>query len=364
MKRFKSILVATDFSDNATNAVQKAALLAEHHAARLTLLHVVNPVGFKPLRQWFAPSIDVDRQAVQARATLHRFTAEISGRHGVPARFRIAIGGSFDEILRASDGVDLLVLGQRGGSRIKDLVTGSTADRLLQSCRCASLIVKQPLDGFYRSILVPVDFTAYSQACLQSAAGLARTAKIHMFHALDSIHEFQMRMADVPADLIRTHGDIVDRELHIRMHNIAAKAGVESGRLSTAVRRGPAWACTLAHADKLGADLIVVGKHGASPMAELLLGSLTRRLLAESKCDLMVLPRAAVETPHSRPAMASQRNGLVASTAKPVAASRRHRDSPYRKSARRNTKADATVPGSGWSRDAQRFARTNFRRVS
>ena len=209
MTWFKSILVATDFSDNATHAVRKAALLAEHQAARLTLLHVVNPAGFKPLRQWFAPSIDVDLKAAQARATLRRFAAEITGRHGVPARFRVVIGESFDEILRASEGVDLLVLGQRGRSRIKDLVTGSTAERLLRSCRRAMLIVKQPLDHLYRRILVPVDFTAHSQVCLQSAGGLVRTAKIHVFHALDSIDEFQRRLAVQPSRRLDLAGLLV-----------------------------------------------------------------------------------------------------------------------------------------------------------
>ena len=364
MTRFKSILVATDFSDNATHAVRKAALLAEHHAARLTLLHVVNPAGFKPLREWFGHSIDVDLKAAQARETLRRFAAEIIGRHGVPVRFRIVIGESFDEILRASEGVDLLVLGQRGRNRIKDLVTGSTADRLLRSCRRAMLIVKLPLDGFYRSILVPVDFTAYSQGCLQAAAGLVRTAKVHMFHALDSIDEFQMRMADVPADVILNHGSIVDRELHIRMQGIAAKAGVESSRLSTAVRRGPALACTLDQVDKLGADLIVVGKHGASAMAEFLLGSLTSRLLAESKCDLMVLPRAAVAALLSQPAAVSNR--LVASTAKPLQTAVASRAPRSATSARRKTNADPTAPGPGpgGTGDAQPFARTDSRRVS
>ncbi len=293
MKRYRSILVATDFSGNATHAVRKAALLAERHAARLTLLHVVNPAGFKPLRQWFAPSTDVDLKVAQARASLRRFAAEITGRHGVRARFRVVIGESFDEILRASAGVDLLVIGQRGRSRIKDLVTGSTTERLVRACRQAVLVVKQPHDDAYHRILVPVDFTASAHACLQSASSLVRTARIHVFHALDTAGHVQVRTADVPGDAMRHHAGNVDEDLDARMQGIAAQAGVDAGRLSTEVRRGPALACTLAEADKLGADLIVVGKQGASAMADFLLGSLTRRLLAESRCDLMVLPRAA-----------------------------------------------------------------------
>ena len=76
MTRFRSILVATDFSDHATHAVRRGALLAKHHAARLSLLHVVNPAGSRPLRQWFSPSIDVDLKAAQAR------------RHAAPVRCR------------------------------------------------------------------------------------------------------------------------------------------------------------------------------------------------------------------------------------------------------------------------------------
>lgn len=320
MTQFKSILVATDFSDNATHAVRKAALLAEHHAARLTMLHVVNPAGFTPLKQWFGPSIDADLKAAQARATLRQLAAEINGKHGVPARFRVVIGESFDEILRATVGADLLVLGQRGSSRVKDMVIGSTAERLLRLCRTSLLIVKEPLEGPYRNILVPVDFTASSPACLRFAAGLAGAAKIHMFHALDSTDEFRMHTADVPATEIRDRGDIVERDLNLRMRGMAMDAGVESARLSTRVRRGPAWACTLAEAEMQESDLIVVGRHGASTVARFLLGHVTRRLMAASTCDLMVLPRAAVAALRPSRALVAQGHygpGMACSPASP-----------------------------------------------
>lgn len=168
------------------------------------------------------------------------------------------------------------------------------------------LIVKKPLDGSYRSILVPVDFTASSPACLQFAAGLAGAAKIHMFHALDSTDEFRMHTADIPATVIRDRGDIVERDLNLRMRGMAMEAGVESTRLSTGVRRGPAWACTLAEAEMQGADLIVMGRHGASTVARYLLGHVTRRLTAASTCDLMVLPRAAIEALRSSRALVAQ----------------------------------------------------------
>ena len=46
---------------------------------------------------------------------------------------------------------------------------------------------------------------------------------------------------------------------------------------------------------EVDADLIVVGKHGAHIAEELLLGSVTKHVLAESQCDVMVIcdPREA-----------------------------------------------------------------------
>lgn len=320
MTRLKSILVATDFSADATEAVRKAALLAEHHAARLTLLHVVNPEGFRPLRQWFSPSIDVDLKAAQARATLRRFAAEIAGRHGVPARFRVAVGESFDEIRRASEGVDLVVLGQRGRNPLKDLVTGSTAERLLRCARHAMLVVKQPLKDFYRRILVPVDFTDSSGACLQAAGTLVPRADIQAFHARACSEEFEMRMAGVPAAVIRDHGEVEDRNSRLRMRCMAAEAGIDSHRLATVVRCGPAWACALDQAERSGADLIVVGKQGTSTMADYFLGGTTRRLLAASRCDVLVLPRAAAEALLSQPPVVSRPDRGAASASAQSAA--------------------------------------------
>ena len=104
------------------------------------------------------------------------------------------------------------------------------------------------------------------------------------------------------------------------MQSIAAQVGIESTRIGTVVQRGPAWACTLGQADAYGADLIVVGKHGSSAMADFFLGSVTRRLLAMAKCDLLVTPPAGAERTRAEP-VASQTDRPVMRTARwPAAA--------------------------------------------
>ena len=46
----------------------------------------------------------------------------------------------------------------------------------------------------------------------------------------------------------------------------------------------------IAHEQEHSADLILIGKHGTELTEELLLGSVTRRVLSESRSDVLVIP--------------------------------------------------------------------------
>ena len=52
-------------------------------------------------------------------------------------------------------------------------------------------------------------------------------------------------------------------------------------------------------ARELGADVIVVGTRGRGPVASLLVGSVTQRLLHSAPCPLLAVPRGAA-THHRR----------------------------------------------------------------
>ena len=294
MTQFRSILVATDFSVDGNNAVRRAALLAREHDARLSLLHVVKPAGCKPLREWFSPSIDIDLKSAQARTTLRRFAAEIAGRHDVVANLELRVGDALEEMLRASERADLVVLGQRGSNPFKDLVIGNTADRLLRTCRRPVLIVKQAAEGPYRRVLVPVDFTPSSDAAVGAAALLAPDAGIHVFHALRSMREAGLREADVPEAVIRASRAREEAGVIARMRRSVARLGLDSRRMSFTLGRGSAARPAL-HSQTLDADLIVAGKQGRSTLAPFLPGSDSNRLLAGSRCDMLIVPRPASE---------------------------------------------------------------------
>jgi nucleotide-binding universal stress UspA family protein len=297
MTPLTSILAATDFSIDGNNAVRRAALPVHDHGASLKLVHVLYPAGCRPLRDWFSPSIDMDLKAAQARQSLRRFAVEITGRYDVSASVEVMIGEPLETLMRASERVELLVLGRRGRRRFKALLVGRTADRLLRTCRRPMLVVKTPVDGAYRRVLVPVDFTPPSDAAIQVAARLVRERSLHVFHAINSHREAVRRDTDVPEHIICESRLRQEARTLARMRRKAAGLGLGSTGKSFAMALGhPVWS-TLSHAHRLGADLIVVGKKGRSTLGEFLLGSVSRHLLAGSSCDMLIVQRPCKESP-------------------------------------------------------------------
>ncbi|MED5619648.1 universal stress protein [Ideonella sp. BN130291] len=291
MTTFNSLLAATDFSADGNNAVRRAALLAHEHGARLHILHVLPADGCKPLRDWFSPTTDIDLKGAQARAALHRVAVEIAAAYDVRATVEVAVGDPLATLMRASAHADLVVLGQRGHSRLPKPLIGRTADRMLRTCRRPVLVIKKPAEAPYRRVLSPVDFTAGSDRALQLAALLAANAQVHVFHALDTHRDAVLRRADVDESLIRKLGANAAAATGSRMRRLAARLGLDRTHLVFSVGRGAADLATLQQARLLGADLIVAGKQGRSTLGEFLLGSVSSRVLSGAECDMLIVPR-------------------------------------------------------------------------
>ena len=346
MPRFKSILVATDFPPDTDNATRKAALLAEQHAARLTMLHVVDPAGSQALRRRFSPTIDIELKTMQTRATLRRFAKDIIGRHGVAAKFEVVTGVAFEEVHSRSERADLVVVGQRGSMvSLKDLVVGSTTERLLRLSRKPVLVVK-------RGMWLRIARCLYRSTSRTNPRRhwrrlpVSRDAALHVFHAQDSRDEFEMQMADVPSTAIREFREMRQGESCVRIHEMIAKAGLNGRPVFESVAQGDAARMTLEQEKLLCADLIVAGKYGRSAMADFLLGIVSRQVLVGSACDILIIPPIAVESHRTSAAVTHSRPAFQAA---PVASSElRSADATGPASARAHHRRDGAQRRFAW----------------
>jgi nucleotide-binding universal stress UspA family protein len=148
----KRILVADDGSDAALSAVEMAAQLAAKTGAELVAVAVVDPSRIRT-----ADISDLARAErlgdVEALETLIEASApylarcEAAAKRAGVARFRSMRRASDDVALEITDfarahGVDLIVVGSRGRSRLPGLLLGSVSQKLATHAPCSVLIAR------------------------------------------------------------------------------------------------------------------------------------------------------------------------------------------------------------------------------
>ncbi|CAH2030222.1 universal stress protein [Trichlorobacter ammonificans] len=145
MKRFTTILLATDFSDTSHQAAEYALDLARSFEARLLVLHVINePVD---LRGFYVPHISFEQLEKEietgAARMLETFCTEQFGDYGA-VETALATGVPFEEILRMAEerSADLIVIGTHGRTGLDHLIFGSTAERVVRSASCPVMTVR------------------------------------------------------------------------------------------------------------------------------------------------------------------------------------------------------------------------------
>jgi nucleotide-binding universal stress UspA family protein len=144
---FRSIVVGTDGSDTATQAVRQAADLAGAVGATIELVTAFAPVSQHRLSeerrqtpeelQWaIGPREDVDA-TLEAAAALVReadVTVELHARQGDPA----------DAILDVAEEqkADLIIVGNKGMTGAKRFLLGSVPNKVSHHAPCSVLIIR------------------------------------------------------------------------------------------------------------------------------------------------------------------------------------------------------------------------------
>lgn len=292
MNPLHTLLAATDLSAPARHAAQRAALLARDIGARLELVHILEKSALDELRRVFGAEGETVEERIrsQAREALAQLAADIGAPLGVSAGEHLPDGAVLEGIAAEAERLDasLLVVGARGAGFMRHWLLGATAERLLRKTRRPMLVVKQPARDAYRSVLVPVDFSPWSQGAMRLAQAIAPRAEIVLLHAYEAPFEGKLRFAGVAEETIQRHRAEARQEALARLHQAAAEAGLGGADWRAIAVHGDAAPRILEQEEEQGADLIVLGKHGAAMTEELLLGSVTKHVLAHSRGDVLV----------------------------------------------------------------------------
>lgn len=281
------IIAATDFSEDAGNAMQRAAMLASQLGLKLELLHVVDRASLDALRQWVRTPADVAERLVEdARRLLEKLASGL----GTPASARVVVGGVLEELRSSVADTGMLVVGMHGLNPLRDAIVGTTAERLLGCCARPVLVLRTPPREPYRNVVAPVDLLPGAANVLAGAMRIAPGAKLTALHAYEVMMEGALQRAGVSTALIDAQRAAAFQKALDGLRKLSHAASGDRDLFLPIAERGHAARLTLERAQSLGADLIVVGKRRRSAAEALILGSVTRHVLAGAKGDVLVVP--------------------------------------------------------------------------
>ena len=154
---FKKILVPLDGSEHSLRALDVAIQIAKKFGAKITLIHVysvtVRPALMPepiPLSTFGIPVLTPAEVSSLIEATRKAGKkilvegAEKVKAEGVEVEIKLEEGHAVQEIIRVSKegNYDLIVMGARGISKLREILLGSVSDAVAHHATCPVLIVK------------------------------------------------------------------------------------------------------------------------------------------------------------------------------------------------------------------------------
>ncbi len=309
-KRWR-ILVATDFSTPADEAIRQAHAWAAGVGGELIVCHVVpsppptNLLFPQRNEQDALRIVELERMAAEY---LERRVVELTER--APDTFAVVVDSGVPEavIVEAAEEnhADAVVIGNRGATGMARLPVGTIAARVLRFAHCSVLLARP-----YKATGRVVAATDLSDPSLPAVhAGLIearrRGAKLTVVHNVDTspilVPPLESTMSSAgltplppTAPPMSAPEEILERaRRHLRevmdAHHVEGECIITEGEPSKAV---------VHLADEKHAELLVIGTHGRTGLMRIALGSTAERIVEATSCPVLVVRLATGAPPRS-----------------------------------------------------------------
>jgi nucleotide-binding universal stress UspA family protein len=296
-QRFRSLLIPVDFTPISDRVLARVARLPLSDAARLTLLHVV------PATLPFGDRRAAERSAKRLLAQEMKNLAP-SVPKGVRITPVVKIGAPAKEIAACarSTKADLVVMGRGGGSALRDVFLGSTAERVIRRLTIPVLAIRLPARAPYRRPAIALEFdqAAHDALTLMLRMVSAPRPPVMVIHAFDVLFHSRayMGLSEEEAEEWREEfKQEAARKLANLLVTSLARAKVapdDAPMWTTHIRYGSPRQIIKKAVKKAHTDLLVLGTRGYTGLAHLFLGTVAGDVLRQVSCDVLVVP------PHSR----------------------------------------------------------------
>lgn len=268
----KTILVATDYSQAASNAVNYAAQLAKDTGAELLIFNVYR-LSIHASNS-MASATSIDHRFEQNKEKLESLTKETTDRFGIPVNCELVEGDTIGGLKTfvTKHQVDLVVMGIES-NLIEYKLFGNTTTAAIKLMQFPLLVV--PNDIQYRGIhkiMYAAESSYLKDGCeLGFLKRFVKTlkAELEVFHVLTSKTEEASN-----EELEKVIGDILHDVSHTFQY-------VKNPKVGDGIKAG---------LDLFPADLLVMIPHRIGFFESLVKGSNTNQMTVNTRVPLLVIP--------------------------------------------------------------------------
>ena len=261
----KNILVPTDFSKQAENALKVAAIMAKRHGAEIYLLHMME-IPMQQIDPISAHS-DIPEALFFMKLANQKFEAILASDflEGLTVHETVKADMTFNDINSACKeyGIDIIIMGSHGASGIKEMFVGSNAEKVVRTSEVPVLVIKNEHKTFDISDFVfASDFKNENKETYKQAVNFAKAvnSKIHLL-MVNTANNF-MTTFDANARINDFISGQTFENYTITVHN------------DTSIEQG-----VLNFAQDIDADLIGISTHGRQGIAHFFNGSISEDLV-------------------------------------------------------------------------------------
>ena len=265
----RSILIATDFSEASEKALRYSLALARFYESKFCLAHVVSSLG---LTMAGPAAIAACEEAVAREAAdLEDSLIQTGALSGIQHKFIVRNGELWPELreIMRQENADLLVVGTHGRHGIAKLFFGSIAEQIFRQAECPVLTFGPQTDGR------PWFGTSSTQRAFLFATDFGQASLHGLPQAIAAANQFGARLAFlsiVPSAPSHTEEGVKNWQTDAymrtqrRLTELADDAGLDTRpQLYVEFKSArPVSEQILETADKLRADLIIMGLHDSA----------------------------------------------------------------------------------------------------
>lgn len=273
----KTILVPTDFSSSAENALFFASLFAKKQHAKLIMLHAfqipipVAEISFKMLQE------EKENKKKEANTKLLLERNKIKDAETINIEYQAIEGLAEDVVLDFSNDktIDYIIMGTNGAGKHTSGMFGSTASHIIEKANCPIIAIPEnaSFSNEIKKITFATDFHSNDIEAIDKISDIAST-----FHA----HIKILHISDTETS---------SEEEKVMMYNFTKKLNAKTSyqNMSFQILKGTDVETQLEEYIKShNADMIVMSTHFRSFMDRLFKKSITKEIVLKTTIPLVV----------------------------------------------------------------------------